>query len=221
MGRDKGLLDFGGAPLILRTACLLEPVVTEVTIVGSPRRYGALGLQAIADEDDKLARSGTDEPGRGPLAGIATALAATHSRWNMIVACDLPYLSAEWLDWLISRALRSRVSVEAVVPRTERGIEPLAAVYRRECAGPLAAALVRGVRKVSDAIDELDLDLVHPRDWRRIDPNGLVLRNMNTPGDYKEAREWWEARPLGADERIRKPLRAPKRKRRSVPRRNK
>ena len=118
--------------------------------------------------------------------------AATRSRWNLIVACDLPYLSAEWLDWLLSRALRSRG--EAIIPRTERGIEPLAAVYRRECGAPIAAALARGVRKVSDAIEELRLDLVYPREWRRIDPSGLVLRNMNAPGDYEEARKWWAAK---------------------------
>jgi molybdopterin-guanine dinucleotide biosynthesis protein A len=221
MSRDKGLLDFGGIPLILHTARLFESLVTEVTVVGSPHRYGALGLRTIADEDGAQAVDATDEPGRGPLAGIAAALAATHSHWNLIVACDLPYLSGEWLNWLITRALRSRAGVEAVVPRTERGIEPLAAAYRRECGAPIAAALARGVRKVSDALEELHPDFVHPREWRRIDSNGLVLRNMNTPGDYEEARNWWAAQRPGANERVRKPLRAAKRKRRSVPRRNK
>ena len=194
MGRDKGLLEFGGVPLILLTARLLEPFVSEVTVVGSSRRYAALGLSAIDDAYPQ----GPDRSGRGPLGGIAAALAATRSRWNVIVACDMPYLSAEWLDWLISRALRSRG--EAVVPRTERGIEPLAAVYRRECGAPIAGALARGVRKVSDAIEELRLDLVYPREWRRIDPNGLVLRNMNSPGDYEEARNWWAANRPRANE---------------------
>jgi len=220
MGRDKGLLDFSGVPLILHIARLLEPLVAEVTIVGSPHRYGALGRRAIPDDSDEQTQGEPGKPGRGPLAGIAAALAATHSRWNVIVACDLPYLSAAWLDWLISRALHSRA--EAVVPRTARGIEPLAAMYRRECGAPIAAALARGVRKVSDAIEELRLDLVYPREWRRIDPSGLVLRNMNAPEDYEAARKWWAAQELkSANERVMKPRRAPPRKWRSVPRRNK
>jgi molybdopterin-guanine dinucleotide biosynthesis protein A len=219
MGSDKGLLDFGGAPLILRTARLLESLVAEVTVVGAPQRYEGLGLCAIADESEELTRRGKDEPGRGPLAGISAALAATHSRWNLIVACDLPYLSAEWLDWLITCALRSRA--EVVIPRTGRGIEPLAAAYRRECGAPVAGALARGLRKVSDAIKELRLDLVYPHEWRRIDPNGLVLKNMNAPGDYEEARNWWAGQQFGATERVKKPVPAPKRKRQSVPRRNK
>ena len=52
MGSDKALLDFGGVPLILHTARLLEPLVAEVTIVGS-RQYAALGLHAITDIAEK------------------------------------------------------------------------------------------------------------------------------------------------------------------------
>jgi molybdopterin-guanine dinucleotide biosynthesis protein A len=218
MGRDKALLDFGGVPLILHTARLLEPLVAEVTVVGSPRRYAPLGLRAIADHDEGQP-SGPGQPGRGPLAGIAAALAATRSPWNVILACDLPYLSTDWLDWLLSRALRSRG--QAVVPRTGRGIEPLAAVYRRECAAPIAAALARGERKVSAVVEELRLDCVYPRDWRRIHSSGLILRNMNAPGDYAKARKWWAARQQQANEPVRRLRRAPQRKRRSVPRRRK
>jgi molybdopterin-guanine dinucleotide biosynthesis protein A len=218
MGRDKALLDFGGVPLIVHTARLLKPLVSAVTIVGSPARYGALGLQAIADVGS-LVQRGPQERSLGPLGGIATALAASQSPWNLIVACDLPYLSEDWLDWLISRALRS--SGEAVIPQTDRGIEPLAAVYRRECAAAITAALVRGVRKASDAAEQLRVDFAHPREWHRIDPCELLLRNMNAPGDYEEARKWWEAGGLRGSGHFRTSLRAQKRKRRSAPRRRK
>ena len=100
MGQDKALLDFGGVPLILHTARSLEPLVADVRIVGSPRRYAALGLSGI--EDNAHPHEATYNSGCGPLAGIATALATTNSIWNLIVACDLPYLSAEWLGWLLS-----------------------------------------------------------------------------------------------------------------------
>lgn len=214
MGRDKALLEFGGVPLILHTARLLDPLVAEVTIVGSPRRYAKLGLRAIADSAQ--AQGAFDRTGRGPLAGIAAALSSTHFPWNLILACDLPYLSAEWLQWLISRALRSRGDV--VIPRTERGIEPLAAVYRRECGAPIAAALARGVRKVSDAIEDLRLDFVQPPDWRRIEPSELVLKNMNAPEDYEDARNWWTPNRARASGPVSSPRSAPKRKRRSAPR---
>jgi molybdopterin-guanine dinucleotide biosynthesis protein A len=189
MGRDKGLLDFGGVPLIVHSARLIEPLVACVTVVGSHRRYAAMGLRAIADRD--TCGQGSKRIRRGPLAGITTALAATRWSWNLIVACDLPYLSGAWLDWLLSRAIRS--SGQVVIPRTGRGLEPLAAVYRRECGAPIAAALTRGARKVTDVIEELRMDVVYQREWRRLDPRALVLKNMNTPRDYDEARKWWGA----------------------------
>src|ERR1700731_3066018 len=115
MGRDKGLLDFSGVPLILHTARLLEPLVAEVTVVGSPARYVSLGLRVIADADQAQVHKKREKIGMGPLAGIATALSATQLPWNLIVACDLPYLSAKWIDWLLSRALRCPGDV--VIPR--------------------------------------------------------------------------------------------------------
>jgi molybdopterin-guanine dinucleotide biosynthesis protein A len=226
MGLDKGLLDFGGAPLIVHTARLLEPLVAEVTIVGSRSRYERLGLNVIGDEapaDDKRIKRGPDKS-CGPLAGIAAALSATHSRWNLIVACDMPYLSSEWIEWLLSRAMRSRG--DAVIPRTQRGLEPLAAVYRRECGTQISAALTRGVRKVTAAAEQLRLDLVSPQEWAAIDSEGVVLRNMNAPLDYQDAVNWWaesrvSATHITAGRNPRKVQRATKRKPRSVPRRRK
>jgi molybdopterin-guanine dinucleotide biosynthesis protein A len=221
MGRDKGLLDFSGVPLILHTARLLDPLVAEVTVVGTPTRYASLGLSVIADADDGQihVHEKPEQMGRGPLAGIATALSATHLPWNLIVACDLPYLSAKWVSWLLSRALRSHGDV--VIPRTEFGMEPLAAVYGRECRVPIAAAVARGVRKVSEAIESLRADVVHPHEWREVEPSELILKNMNAPGDYEDARQWWSAERTRENAHVTKPHVKPRRKQRSVPRQRK
>lgn len=190
MGRDKGLLSFGGVPLIVHTVDLLEPLVARVTVVGAPPHYASLGLRTIQDPS-----AGSEERKnirRGPLAGIAAALTVTRSTWNLIVACDLPYLSVQWLDWLLARAAAS--DAQAVVPRTERGLEPLAGVYRRECRSVIAAALARGERKVTDVLRELRVETVLPREWRSLDPRALVLKNMNAPEDYERAERWWKGK---------------------------
>jgi molybdopterin-guanine dinucleotide biosynthesis protein A len=189
MGREKGFLEFAGEPLIVRTARMIEPLVTEVTVVGPPERYAALGLRAIADQ--KFSGGEGKEAVRTPLVGIATALSGTKMPWNLILACDLPYLTAAWLDWLLARAVDS--SAQIVMPRTSRGLEPLAAVYRLECAAPIVAALERGIRKVTDAMAEFRMECLLENDWNKIDPEGRVLRNMNSPKDYEEAKKWLEA----------------------------
>ena len=192
MGKAKGLLEFGGEPLILRIARTIEPLVSSVTAVGPSERYAALGLQVIEDQQFGIAGERGKSP--GPLAGIASALSASRTDWNLILACDLPYLSREWLDWLLARTTVSNGQI--IMPRTEGGSEPLAAVYRRECAEPIIAALHRGIRKVTDATARLQTDFVTEREWHHIDPEGRVLRNMNALEDYEEARKWLEARSL-------------------------
>jgi molybdenum cofactor guanylyltransferase len=188
MGREKASLIFSGEPLIVRTIRLLEPRVASVAIVGSCSQSGALGVTPI--EDREFGGRNENETLQGPLVGIATALATTRSPWNLILACDLPYLTADWVDWFLNRAQNSAAQV--VMPRTSGGLEPLAAAYRRECGGPIATALAQGVRKVTDALEQFQIEVVLESEWRHIDPHGRVLRNMNTPVDYEEARAWLE-----------------------------
>jgi molybdopterin-guanine dinucleotide biosynthesis protein A len=127
------------------------------------------------------------------LGGIATALGASSAEWNLMVACDMPYLTQEWLEHLAGRALGSRA--DAVIPMTERGAEPLCAAYRRSCKAALAAALERGVRKVREALEELRVERLEPAEWKGFDSGGRLFKNMNAPADYEEARAWFAAHP--------------------------
>ena len=176
MGRDKALLELGGVPMIVRTARLVESVAGGATVVGAPETYERLGLRAIRD----------DWPGAGPLGGIATALRATERAWNLVVACDLPYLTKEWLEYL---AGRGRVSTaDAVVPLDKGGAEPVCAMYNKKCEAAVWLALDRGVRKAKDGLEHLRVEYVEPGEWKRFDSEGLLLKNMNSPADYEEAK---------------------------------
>jgi molybdenum cofactor guanylyltransferase len=175
MGRDKALLEFDGVPLVVRTVRLVEAAAGSAAVVASPKTYGALGLRVIAD----------DWPGAGPLGGIATALRASQFSWNLIVACDLPYLSEEWLKHLVSRALSTRA--DAVVPMSERGAEPLCAMYHKNCEAAIRGALGRGMRKVTEALQGVCIDSIEPGEWKAFDSDGMLFKNMNSPADYEEA----------------------------------
>ncbi|MFY9801782.1 MAG: molybdenum cofactor guanylyltransferase [Candidatus Acidiferrales bacterium] len=176
MGVDKGLLEIAGVALILRTARLVELVAQSTRVVGAPELYGGLGLRAIAD----------DWPGCGPLGGIATALRASETEWNLIVACDLPYLTRAWLEFLARRARES--AADAVVPMNERGAEPLCAMYRSRGAAAIREALEKGTRKVTEGLGRVRVEYLEPAEWKSFDSEGLLFKNMNTPADYEEAK---------------------------------
>jgi molybdopterin-guanine dinucleotide biosynthesis protein A len=88
------------------------------------------------------------------------------------------------------------------MPQTAHGVEPLAALYRRGCATLIAASLRRGVRKITEALTGLRIELIDSAEWHDVDPHGHVLTNMNTPADYEEAQKWWLA-----NERTKEPVR--------------
>jgi molybdenum cofactor guanylyltransferase len=182
MGHDKALLELGGVPMIVRAARLVEAVAGPPLVVGPAETYQPLGLHAIRD----------DWPGAGPLGAIATALRASERPWNLIVACDLPYLTEKWLEYLIGRAGAS--SVDAILPMNDAGAEPLCAMYNKNCEAPVWLALDRGVRKVTDGLAHIRVEYVERSEWKRFDSGGLLFKNMNSPADYEQAKARWGAR---------------------------
>jgi molybdopterin-guanine dinucleotide biosynthesis protein A len=195
MGRDKALLELSGAPMIQRTADLLTALVTKTTLVISASQsgyphdanatnpYSNFGLPTLVDS----------WPSFGPLGGIATALANAQSKWCLILACDMPFLTKEWLAFLLSCSAQSESNasqpLDVIIPETTRGLEPLSAIYRASCALILAATLDRGVRKVTDALAELNLQRIAENEWRTFSPDGNLFGNLNTWQDYLEARQ--------------------------------
>jgi molybdopterin-guanine dinucleotide biosynthesis protein A len=211
MGREKALLEIGGVTMVERTARSVESLAGKAAIVGPPEKFHALaaklGTRAIAD----------DWPGAGPLGGIATALRASEAEWNLIVACDLPYLTREWMSFLVERATGtpgvktddeierstpklkpspsdSVEEADAVMAMSERGAEPLCAMYHKRCEAAIWLALDRGTRKVTEGLHGLRVEYIEPREWKRFDSEGLLFKNINRPEDYEEAKRGIEGR---------------------------
>ncbi len=177
MGRDKALLEIGGVPLALRTARLMEPLLRRVTLIGSPARFGELGMTVAPD----------DEPGRGPLGGIATALRISECDWNLVCGCDMPYLTQAWLEFLIASALGEKA--DAVIPESAHGrAEPLCAMYHRRCLPTIGVEIGLGIRRVTTGLAALAVRKLPYARWKQFDSHGHLFKNMNAPEDYEEAR---------------------------------
>ncbi|MGH9865431.1 MAG: molybdenum cofactor guanylyltransferase [Candidatus Acidiferrales bacterium] len=177
MGRPKGLLTFAGEPLVVRLARLLESTCETPVVIGPPEVYASLGFRVVGDDGENL----------GPLGGICTALRIATCEWNLVVGCDLPFLTREWLEFLIGRSIDSNADV--VIPLNERGLEPLCAMYRKRAQPTIAEALGRGVRKITDGLAGLTLTSIAPAEWKAFDPRGRLFKNVNTPADYESLGE--------------------------------
>ncbi len=172
MGRDKALLPYGDGALAEHVAARVRAAAGSVALVGSPERYRALPYPLIADLN----------PGCGPLAGVQAALRASSARWNLIVACDMPMLSTEFLRSLLERAEACPGACLAPVSPEGRPA-PLCAAWSRDCLEAVDAALCRNARKMSAALEAVQA-VYWPVD------EAAWFENLNTPRDWADH---WEA----------------------------
>ena len=190
-GADKASLPIGDARIIDRQLAALSAVADDVRIVANDRdRYAGLGLRVVPDA----------VPDRGPLGGLYTALLdASHDR-VLVLACDLPFVTTALLERLVAES-RTGEEVDAVVPRSARGLEPLCALYTKRCAGRILTRLERGELAVAGLLEELRVRELGPEALAPYD-DGSLFENVNTPHDHERARAWVELNEKPSEDRI-------------------
>ena len=167
MGNDKALLPYGGKVLVVHVALNVLAAAGSVSLIGPPDAYRHLNLPVVPDL----------YPGFGPVGGVVTALSASTAEWNLIVACDMPGVSAEFLASLLAEAIDS--GAECTVPVTPDGRRhPLCAVYRQTARLPLQRAVEAETHKLHAAIEVLNVHL-----YPVSTPESLA--NVNTPTEWK------------------------------------
>jgi molybdopterin-guanine dinucleotide biosynthesis protein A len=190
-GADKASLPIGDARIIDRQLAALSTVADDIRIVANDRdRYAGLGLPVIPDA----------MADRGPLGGLYTALVnAAHER-VLVLACDLPFVTAALLQRLVTESGTGQ-EVDAVVPRSARGLEPLCALYTKRCAGRVLARIERGDLAVAGLLADLRVHELGPEALAPYD-DGSLFENVNTPHDHARARGWVELNEKPSEDRI-------------------
>lgn len=181
-GLDKGAVIVQGRSILDRQLTALTQVTDDILYVGAkpPAEYRRL----LREVPDRL-------PGLGPLGGLDAALAAARDDTVLVVAGDMPFLTAAFLEYLARMAgdagsMGNPGSIDAAVPRTALGTHPLAAAYRRACQPRVRARLAAGELAMRGLLEELQvLEIGHDAIARFGDP-GRLLANVNTPADYEE-----------------------------------
>jgi molybdopterin-guanine dinucleotide biosynthesis protein A len=171
MGRNKALVPFLGAPLIQRVVQRLAGLGDEMIVTSNaPDELAFLGLPCLPDR----------LPGRGALGGLHTALAGASHPWVAVVACDMPFAA----PGLVRLCMERSETFDLIIPRTENGLEPLHALYRRDaCLPEVERALDAGLWRVDAWFHRVRVLVLEPKDYAHLDPQGRTFLNVNTPED--------------------------------------
>ena len=192
MGRDKAWVEMAGRPLVRWVLDALQMATESQVIVAreggrAVARLEALGLPVVVDHFEA----------RGPLTGIHAGLKASGTDLNVVVACDLPLVSAHLLAYLAGVVGSWHAAVPYVgegeppdAPGTVRGqtardagLQPLLAAYRRACIAPLERLIASGPVPTTALISVIRARIIHPDAWRTVDPDGRSFFNVNTHED--------------------------------------
>ena len=176
MGRNKAFLQVGDRSIIER---ILDRVMglTDDLFIGTnvPEQYEQFGLRLVKDV----------YPDKAALGGIYSAIhAARHSR-VLVVACDMPFLNTELLQYLIDLAPQVDVVAPLIEPPQP---ETTHAVYSKNCLGPIESRLLRNKLRVIGFFDDVSVRYVSRLEAAKYDPHLSSFLNINFPEDWEKAK---------------------------------
>ena len=180
LGRDKTVEIVGNTSLLERVVSSLSLFNSDIIIVTAVKQP----LPQFIDYP-KPRLVADIYPGKGALGGVYTGLATSDSLYNLVVACDMPFLNQDLLRYMV----RIADGFDLVMPRLGSLVEPLHAVYSKGCLAPMENLLKQGNLKVSDLLALVKVRYVEAEEINQLDPKHLSFFNINTEADLEVAQE--------------------------------
>jgi molybdopterin-guanine dinucleotide biosynthesis protein A len=174
MGQNKALLSLGGVRLIDRVIGVMRDVCPQLLLVtNSPEVYADLGVPMVRDV----------YPDKGSLGGIYSAIYHATTTYCLVVACDMPFLHAAVLRYLVSQI----ADYDVVIPDVLGDLQPLHAIYSRACLPPIARRLEADRLKIVGFLPDVRVRVVTASELQTFDPDLLAFQNLNTPEEFRTA----------------------------------
>jgi molybdopterin-guanine dinucleotide biosynthesis protein A len=175
MGTHKAALLLEGRSFVQRIAEELLAVTDSVTLIGKHSGKVELNLPSAPDVYENW----------GALGGVHAALFASQSPWSVIVACDLPFVTAG----LFARLAALRDDFEAVAAIQKDGRpQPLAALYRNDPCLERADQLIKsGERRPIALLQSVRTRWTAFSELEELPGSEHFFDNINTPQDYEQA----------------------------------
>ena len=167
-GKDKGLIELDGAPLIAYVHEVVKNKASRIFISANrnTEQYSLYGEVIIDDLKDF----------QGPLAGISKALKSCETKYLLVLPCDSPYIDSKLIDDMI--AAMSLSDSDICVAHDGSIMHATFALMNSNLSASLDNFLDSGGRKMALWYRQ--------QNTKRVDvSNHLeVLTNLNSPEDF-------------------------------------
>jgi molybdopterin-guanine dinucleotide biosynthesis protein A len=168
MGSEKGLVNFLGKKMIEHVLDSLKDLCC-INIISDNQEYLQFGNNVYPDIYKNC----------GPLGGIHSALYNSNSDWNIVLSCDLPLVTSDFLLFLLKNI--EVKPCDAIVPVHKNKVEPLCALYHKSSLPKIETLVLKKELKMQAALEKLNtIYLEVPKEKFDAD---VLFRNINSPAD--------------------------------------
>ena len=169
MGFDKGMAELNGKKMAEWVVAALQSVCSHILIVSNTDNYNKLDYPVYEDIYKNT----------GPLGGIYTGLTYSATEYNLVVACDMPFITPNIFNLLLSFA----DTYSIVVPSVNGRFEPLCAFYHKQTCHKMNNLLLQKTWKMQQVIRQFDYKEIKLENTQT---ELSVFANINTPEELKE-----------------------------------
>lgn len=180
MGTDKGRVELAGKPLIEHVLDIVKPMFTQTLIItNEPEKYNYQGTRCVKDR----------QPGLGPMMGLYTGLCASNTDINMLISCDMPFISSGAISLIMSKI----EGYDAAIPQLGGRLQPLLAVYHQNCREHAWRLIESQHLAMHDLMGEINVQVIYEEEFRSFaDEPELMAFSVNSPEDLEYARQLLE-----------------------------
>lgn len=172
MGFDKQLLYLRERRLMDNLINKLKNVFDDIIIVTNKPEYYC-GLAHRITED--IISDG------GPLGGIHAGLSIASSRYSYVIACDMPNINQEYIEYMKNELLRTES--QGCVSMYGSFVEPFNAFYSKDLILPIEKFLSNGQRAIHRFLHDKNFVCIPETTARKYSPDWDMFFNLNTRED--------------------------------------
>lgn len=166
MGEDKGLMNLNDKPMIQYVIDAAKPLVDDIMIISNQKAYKNFGYLVYED----IIKN------QGPLAGIMTGLHYSKTQKNLVLSCDVPFVSEEMIKELINHCQ----DADVVISKKNNQTHQLIGIYDKSCFPLFKNELENDQRKIKLALKKLNCKIINLDHF-----DDQIFTNINSKDDIK------------------------------------
>jgi molybdenum cofactor guanylyltransferase len=175
-GHPKAFARFKGRSFWEHSYHAMKEVTDQQMIISHPNlvnRFNEVATCLVLKDDEEV-------KGKGPLAGIYTAMNNEKAEWYVILSCDVPLITKHTIRSLLE--LR-QPNIKAIIPKINGKLHPLIGIYHHSMFSTIEEKLSKYSYKMVSLLDEIDVLYVSEKE---IGVDLKIFSNINSQEDYTQ-----------------------------------